>query len=211
MNIKFILSEKITVNKSRNRLDAFLKKHANNSDLILDLGSKGRPYKKYFPNAVAIDIEKTPSLNAVADAHSLPFKEAAFEMLVCSEVLEHLPKPWIAISEMQRVLKKNGQLILSTRFIFPIHGSPGDFFRYTRFGLKSLFSGWEIVSLEEEATGLDAFGLLFHRLAFESLTHPKFLRYIFFIVGSIFQKMDPFLIGGRSIYCTGYYLVAKKK
>lgn len=44
----------------------------------------------------------------------LPFKNDFFDVIVCSEVIEHVPNPKKAIQELQRVLKPNGILVLTT-------------------------------------------------------------------------------------------------
>jgi SAM-dependent methyltransferase len=49
----------------------------------------------------------------VADAAHLPFKAGTFPQVICSEVLEHLPKDRRALKEMARVMKQGGSLILT--------------------------------------------------------------------------------------------------
>lgn len=48
------------------------------------------------------------------DAENLAFQNETFDLVICSEVLEHLLSPQHALTEMRRVLKKNGMLILTT-------------------------------------------------------------------------------------------------
>ncbi|MBI3397008.1 class I SAM-dependent methyltransferase [Candidatus Woesebacteria bacterium] len=47
----------------------------------------------------------------VADAHSLPFESNSFDAVVALEVLEHVYEPKKVLSEIKRVLKKNGYAI----------------------------------------------------------------------------------------------------
>jgi ubiquinone/menaquinone biosynthesis C-methylase UbiE len=51
----------------------------------------------------------------VADACDLPFTHASFDVVICSEVLEHLPDPELAVIEFDRVLKTGGALILTVQ------------------------------------------------------------------------------------------------
>src|SRR5712691_2532375 len=44
----------------------------------------------------------------------LPFKGAAFDCVICSEVIEHLPADERVFSELERVLEPGGRLILGT-------------------------------------------------------------------------------------------------
>jgi ubiquinone/menaquinone biosynthesis C-methylase UbiE len=50
----------------------------------------------------------------LADATHLPFKKNIFDKISCSEVIEHIPDYSKAIVEMNRVLKENGNLIITT-------------------------------------------------------------------------------------------------
>jgi len=48
----------------------------------------------------------------VADAHKIPYKKNTFDLVICTEVLEHLDSPKSAILEIKRVLKKDGLAII---------------------------------------------------------------------------------------------------
>ena len=74
----------------------------------------------------------------VGDAHQLPFSDESFQAVLMEEVLEHCSQPWKAIEEAHRFLVPNGLLLLTTRFLFPIHGAPEDFFRFTFYGIEHL-------------------------------------------------------------------------
>ncbi|HBB32224.1 MAG TPA: hypothetical protein DDZ80_23710 [Cyanobacteria bacterium UBA8803] len=50
----------------------------------------------------------------VADAQNLPFPDNSFDLVFSCECLEHVPNPQLALTEMQRVLKPSGKLILTT-------------------------------------------------------------------------------------------------
>ena len=64
--------------------------------------------------------------------------------LICMfEVLEHTEDPISAASNIYKILDTNGYLLLSTPFIFHIHDEPYDFFRFTKYGLKNLFSKYK--------------------------------------------------------------------
>lgn len=47
------------------------------------------------------------------DAENLPFKENCFEVVICSEVLEHLTNPSVAVAEIRRVLRSHGRSIIT--------------------------------------------------------------------------------------------------
>jgi SAM-dependent methyltransferase len=84
-----------------------------------------------------VDIHITPSVDCVADAQHLPFKDQAFKVIVTQETLEHVPNPFRAASEMARVLQKGGLLYCQVPFVIGYH-SPPDFWRFTRDGIQQL-------------------------------------------------------------------------
>jgi SAM-dependent methyltransferase len=71
-------------------------------------------------------------------AHALPFGDNEFDIVLCTEMLEHVPDPQAVLSEIQRVLRPGGRLIMTTPFLVPLHEEPYDFFRYTSHGLRHL-------------------------------------------------------------------------
>jgi SAM-dependent methyltransferase len=100
---------------------------------------------------VSIDCATTdPRLGAVADLlDGLPFVAETFDCVLCSQVLEHVPEPQRALTEIARVLKTRGTLLLSVPHLCFVHGAPYDFFRYTPFGVEYLLrqAGLEPVSI----------------------------------------------------------------
>ena len=56
---------------------------------------------------------------SVADVNNLPFKENAFDLVICSEVLEHIPDHKKAVSEIMRVLKPGYNLVVSVPRYMP--------------------------------------------------------------------------------------------
>src|SRR5688500_11085311 len=127
------LSAKIT----RVTLDRFVQAHAS-AARTLDIGAQTGPYAAWFPNRLPIDLVARPGIQVVTDAQRLAFRDGSFEVVLCTEVLEHIPEPQQAIDEMFRVLAPGGKLVLTTRFLFPIHDAPHDYFRFTKYGLRYL-------------------------------------------------------------------------
>ncbi len=72
------------------------------------------------------------------DAQTLPFADNSMDTVLLLDVLEHLPHPKDCISEIVRVLKPTGILVLQVPFIYPIHDAPLDFQRWTQYGLEQL-------------------------------------------------------------------------
>jgi len=53
------------------------------------------------------------------DTTSLPFKDATFDKIICSEVLEHIPDDQQGIRELVRVLKDDGRIAISVPTYLP--------------------------------------------------------------------------------------------
>ncbi len=217
---KFLAKIHLTSKLTRERLVKFVAKHRNKG-LTLDIGCARAPYLEYFPNRIGFDIKPGPRVDVVGDAHNLPFENEKFDNILCTEVLEHLHSPELAISEMRRVLKKGGALILSTRFIFSIHDVPNDFYRYTKYGLRYLFKDWEILELEEEVSSKDTFAVLLQRMGYQAeFRGGIFTKFIIFFLARIitfFPNLIKKEFGNikrsteeRNILTSGYYLVCKK-
>lgn len=191
----------------------------------LDIGAGFSPYdcyyKENFPNRTVLDIKPSAKVDVVGDIHHLPFKNNEFDNVLCFEVFEHLKNPWQAVQEIKRVLKPDGRLILSTRFIAPLHDTPNDYFRFTKYGLQDLFKDWKIQVLKQELNTLATLAFLYQRLGFQ--TKPfncRFFKLIFFIASRITYWLSKIPLqeygnikqtkSEKNILTSGYYLVACK-
>lgn len=217
--ISDVLTDKIT----RKRMKAFLEKHKTD-EKVLDLGSCSGPYRYLFPNAVTVDISPSVKPDIVADAHNLHMlKSGQFNTILCTEMLEHLYNPFKGIEEMARVLKTGGKLILTTRFIYPIHESPHDYFRFTKYGLQKLLAPYfEKIEIIEEANTIETLAVLLQRIGFQTETlGTRFLKILWHLKAKILFKFN-FLLSKeygdirnekpeKSIMSSGYYVVAYKK
>lgn len=109
---------------------------------LLDIGCGVKPYRSLFNADQHLGVDWPGSghelnVEAFANAQSLPFADQSFDTLLCTEVIEHLPRPWQALDEMARVLKPGGHLILSAPFVHVHHEFPHDYYRFTFFGLQA--------------------------------------------------------------------------
>lgn len=74
-----------------------------------------------------------------------------FDTVLCCEMLEHDPKPWISVAQMHAVLKPGGTLFVSApTFGFPLHRFPKDYYRFGEdaFG-EFIFAGFDVLRLAE--------------------------------------------------------------
>lgn len=84
---------------------------------VLELGGGSGNLKEFFPNAISSDILFSPRLDAVLDAHDLPFKNESFDSIVLFDVLHHLNEPGTLFTEADRVLKPNGRIIFMEPYV----------------------------------------------------------------------------------------------
>lgn len=215
--------EFLTAKITRKKLDDFIYKYRDADKLVLDLGCGDASYKGIFPNRIGFDHRPGPNVDVVGDAHQLPFENEKFDLILCTELLEHLHSPEIAIKEIRRVLKPGGLLLLTTRFVFPLHDVPNDFYRYTKYGLQHLLrDGWDILELEAESSTKDTMAILLQRIGFQSdlVGGPIAKLFLFLTVKLIIWS--PLLIKKEygdirrrrlesDIMTSGYHLAARKK
>ncbi len=193
MALSRTLGRALTAKLTRVTLDRFIEAHASRGR-TLDIGAQNGPYAAFFPNRVAVDIRAGRGVRIIGDAQALGVADAAFDVVLCTEVLEHLPEPQRALDEMFRVLRPGGTLLLTTRFLFPIHDAPHDYFRFTKYGLRHLLRKFEIVELQEETDSVGTVAVLLQRLGMQARTlGPAASRVVWLISARLVRPLG-FLI-----------------
>ena len=99
---------------------------------------------------IGCDIHAAPGVDLVADAHYLSESVApgSVDGVFSLAVLEHLAAPWLVAAEINRVLRLGGETLHLVPHAWPVHEEPNDFWRFSQFGLASLFgpaTGFEII------------------------------------------------------------------
>ncbi|HEX8684538.1 MAG TPA: class I SAM-dependent methyltransferase [Ardenticatenaceae bacterium] len=123
---------------------------------LLDLGCGNRPYQPLLTSVssyLPYDIETVGSTpEVVGTAEGLPFAAESFDSVLCTQVLEHVAQPWMMVSEIARVLRPGGRVLLSAPQAWRLHEQPYDYYRYTRYGLESLLNdaNLSVVSCREQ-------------------------------------------------------------
>lgn len=109
--------------------------------MALDCGAGQRDY--LADHLIQIDVMPYPNIDVLCDAQALPFADDSFELMLSFAVMEHIPNPFLAASEMMRVLKPGGAIYVDVPQIAVEHGYPSHYFNMTRFGLRKLFEGMD--------------------------------------------------------------------
>jgi SAM-dependent methyltransferase len=105
---------------------------------ILDYGAGNSPYRSLFPHADyrRADCMDYPGLDYRTDADGrVTEKSGMFDLVLSTQVAEHLANPSVYFSEACRLLKPGGRLLVTTHGVWEDHGAPFDFQRWTAVGL----------------------------------------------------------------------------
>lgn len=112
---------------------------------VLDVGCGPKPYLPFFaPHAVeyvGVDIAGNPVADLEGRVEDLPVGDESFDMVLCTQVLEHCDDPAAAVREFRRVVAPGGVVLASTHGVQVYHPSPQDLWRWTHEGLRRLFEG----------------------------------------------------------------------
>ncbi len=102
---------------------------------------------------IGVDLQAGPGVDEICSAHNLleRFGNEAFDLLVSTEVLEHVRDWRKAISNFKNILKPGGILLVTTRSKgFGYHGHPFDFWRYDSEDMQIIFSDFVIEIIEPD-------------------------------------------------------------
>ena len=83
---------------------------------------------------------------AIADGGQLPLRSAVADVVLCTEVIEHVPDERALAHELARIASPDASLLLSAPFVHGLHEAPYDYRRLTSVGLCSVLaeSGWDV-------------------------------------------------------------------
>jgi SAM-dependent methyltransferase len=125
---------------------------------IVEFGSRGagvRPLvESWGPKSyLGVDVAPGPGVDCVlgVESSSKVLGLESFDIVISNELLEHVLDWRSAISSMKEVLKPGGRLLITTRSRgFPYHPNPDDFWRYEPDDMRSIFSDFELRSVERD-------------------------------------------------------------
>lgn len=187
---------------------------------VLNIGAGGEIYevvKKNLPSKnitlVSVDIDPKRNPDILDDIVNSSIESDSFDFIICAEVLEHVENPFEAVNNIMRIVKTGGDVLISTPFIFPTHDAPYDFFRYTEFGLKKLFSNiGEITSFKCKNSYIESLMLLILRgLWLKSVKIHAFITLYFlwniplFLLSKLFIRSHV-----NNSMCSGFIMTIRK-
>jgi SAM-dependent methyltransferase len=151
--------------------------------LVLDVGAGTGRYRSLFSHCAyrAHDFGQEPgtigkytALDYESDITAIPVHDSSFDVILCIEVLEHVPEPIRAVQEMARILRSNGKLLLTAPLGSFLHQEPYHFYGgytphwYHRFLPEA---GLDVVSIEPNRGFFSWFGQEAQR--FSTLIDPR--------------------------------------
>lgn len=158
-------------------------------------------------------------IDIISDIVSMPLKKESLDNILCTEVLEHLPYPDMAIKELSRVLKKKGKLIITAPFCSLTHFSP---FHYcTGFNIywyKEIFKKYRLGLILAETNG-NYFDYICQEIArvpfiikkYSSSSYLSFISYLLLIPTILLIcALSKITKKSEELLCFGYHIVAVK-
>lgn len=137
---------------------------------VLDVGCGQRPYEVWSqkgPGGVTqytgLDLAPGPGVDIVVGPSDIwPLADASVDAIVFTQVLEHVANRPHILSEMARVLRPGGRILLTVPFIFMAHGLPHDYARFTVAGVRSMFEAdYEVTEIVQLGRAGAVIGNLF--------------------------------------------------
>ncbi|UTN04607.1 class I SAM-dependent methyltransferase [Flavobacterium bizetiae] len=134
------------------------------SGTLLDSGCGSMPYKELILSNSAVtsytglDIDSSLNYEDIQpdylwDGKIMPFIDASFDVVISTEVLEHVSDPDAYLAEVKRVLKPGGMFFFTVPFLMSLHEVPHDYYRYTPFALEMIFKRNGFADIKIKAMG----------------------------------------------------------
>ena len=107
---------------------------------VLDVGAGSAPYRALFAHCDyrtqdfaqlrddQLRHEGYAPIDFVSEANAIPVPDASFDVVICTEVLEHVPEPIAVVREFGRIVAPGGRLIMSAPLGSGIHQEPYHFY-----------------------------------------------------------------------------------
>jgi dTDP-4-dehydrorhamnose 3,5-epimerase len=141
---------------------------------VLDLGAGDAPYRELFAHARYVTSDWIKSVHpgaraadVIASADALPLADNSFGLVLCTQVLEHVPEPSAVLHECFRLLAPGGTLALTVPLLWELHELPYDYYRYTEPGVRYLLgnAGFTSVKVNPRSDGFTAIAQLLENLS----------------------------------------------
>jgi len=128
---------------------------------LLYVGIAGDPpggeYTPLFPKYTVETFDADPAWgpDIVGDITGCDLPSKAYDIILCVQVIEHVPNLWDIPKEVERLIKPGGWLIIDCPWEYPYHAEPpsfGDYWRVSKDGFSELFKNtdFEVVEIQQK-------------------------------------------------------------
>ena len=228
----------MSVNNSSFHIGRFARRASDSVDAgsrVLDAGAGDSPYRKFFEHCdyEATDLGERPQreyagITFQCDLSDIPVEDSRYDLILCTQVLEHVPEPQLVLKELFRVLKPGGKLWLSAPLYYPEHEQPFDYFRYTQFGMRHLFTaaGFEVQDIDWVGGYLGTLSIQLGQAWHALPIRPRelggglvgtlaavlivFLKPIIAVLALTFAKLDRHIRLTERGHCVDYSVIAER-
>ena len=133
---------------------------------LLDVGCGEKPYQPLFAPHVAeyVGVDAAdPAADLEGTVEQIPVPDGSFDLVLCTQTLEHAADPARAVRELRRVVAPGGRVLASTHGVQVYHPNPDDLWRWTHAGLERLFGengDWSVVTVTPGSGTAACLGML---------------------------------------------------
>ena len=191
-------------------IELLTKKYVKKEMTVIDIGCGTKPYRSLFPknvNYIGVDCVCNSDEDVLAYAWKIPLKSQSADIIFSTFSLEHINELDATEKEISRLLKKNGQLFITVPFVFPEHETPYDYWRFTRFGVQSIFKKYSIMEKFDDEGYLPTIAVLNNLLFQAAIKEPTICK-VFFIINNattlfidkLVKKIFPYRVNKNLFY-----------
>lgn len=237
INIK-LFKETVYVYSVRRIIQKAIDKNLNLfHGVLLDLGCGEMPYRQYILDKnisiikyIGMDIDYSEYHQSIKpdlywNGKDIPLKNNEVNTIIATELFEHIHNIENVLGEIFRVLSNEGLLFFTIPFVWPLHETPNDQYRYTPYSLKRIFekSGFvdiKIIPLGGYNASLAQMLCIWiynyrneDKSCFKKILFEKIEKYILYpIIKKLLKKDDNLNVNtyGENTMPTGFYGYAKK-
>lgn len=151
---------------------------------VLDAGCGAQPFRSLVERAggryVGMDATQNAagSVEILSTLEATPRFDAAFPIVLCTEVMEHVADVDAAFAGLRRACTAGGVVVMTVPFLFPLHMEPYDFRRLTLHGVRQLATrhGFHVESSERLGSATDVLSTMLADVSILPTTRSVYAR-----------------------------------
>ncbi|MGI8622840.1 MAG: class I SAM-dependent methyltransferase [Solirubrobacteraceae bacterium] len=150
---------------------------------VLDVGAGDAPYRELFAHTDYTTVDWGQSLHdggqggtdLTASADAIPLPALTADLIMLTQVLEHVPRPLAVLQEQHRLLRDGGRLVVTVPMTWELHEQPHDYFRYTAAGLRAVLeqTGFRVLRVTGRGGALESVAQLLRNLSWQLGSRPE--------------------------------------